>query len=710
MTTVQTQESLRQSIAKAGRPLLCKELMKMIKAPKEDRREIKKLLQAMVRSGQIFRVQGNRFGIPRKKELVAGRFKGHREGYGFVLPDSEGEADIYISEGKRNEAMHGDQVLATIEKTKSDGKREGRIIQILERAHRQIVGRFEPRRKDGFVVPSDKRIVQDIYIPAGNTSTAGERDIVLCEILNYSTKGRLSDGKIVRIIGRSEDPGIDSELVIASHQLPRHFSPEVMAESEKIAYSVSQEMLQGRADLRSLPTVTIDGEKARDFDDAISIKEEENVHRLWVHIADVAAYVPEGGALDEEAFKRGTSVYFPDRVLPMFPERLSNGICSLKPGEDRLCLTVEMDFDASGQRSGYRIYESVIQSKARMTYTLVRQICEEKPSTNRELSADLIPSFKSMERLALALRKRRLERGSLDFDLPESEIVLSLTGETIDIIREERNIAHRIIEEFMLMANETVAEYLTMRGIPMLYRIHEPPSSDRIEALNELIRPFKLRKVGSGKGLTSKSLAAVLEEVKDRVEESLVHQVILRTMQQARYSDENRGHFGLASDNYTHFTSPIRRYPDLVVHRLLKGVLKLTMTETEKEKWLERLPEIARKTSDRERVSVEAEREVIQRKKVQFMFDKLGKRYQGMITGVASYGLFVTLEKYLVEGLIHVTELHDDHYLYEEKQHLLLGMRHHRTYRLGQIIQVVVAAVDIENWRIDLRIAQSKKN
>jgi ribonuclease R len=662
----------------------------------------------MIQEGEIIKTRGNRYGLPQKMNLVIGRLKGHRDGYGFVIPETEGEPDIFIAAKKLEEAMHGDRVVARIEATKPDGRREGRVIRVLERARKQIVGRFERGRTVGFVTPVDKRITSDLYVTPENSLSAEAGEIVLAEILSYPTKNRNPEGKVLKILGRVEDPRIDTVMVVESYGLPRDFPEEVMQEAGKIKTSVTAPMRRGRQDLRDLPTVTIDGEKARDFDDAVSIEKTRSGYRLWVHIADVGHYVPQGSALDREAYARGTSVYFPDAVLPMFPEKLSNGICSLNPKEDRLAMTAEMAFNAAGQRVGYTLYDSVIRSDERMTYTAVRQILVDRDEKVRERYAALIPQFEMMERLALQLRKNRLTRGSLDFDLPEPEIILDLTGETIDIIRSERNVAHQMIEEFMLAANETVAEHMTALEVPFLYRIHDPPTSTRIFEFNELLKSFGLVLRDLEKP-RPKSLSEILDVVKGRPEERLIHQILLRSLKQAKYSSDNHGHFGLASEEYTHFTSPIRRYPDLVVHRLLKKVLHHRLSHDEQEEWAHRLPDIGKHTSERERLSMEAEREVIQRKKVKFMSDKVGEIYNGFISGVAAYGLFVELDAYFVEGLIHVSNLHDDYYVFDERQHALIGEHHRRIFRLGDPIQVRVDRVDLENWQIDFGLIEGEK-
>ncbi len=707
-------EKILKVIAKADRPLLIKELMFLLKLHRDDRDEVKKLLRRMVREGELIRLRGRRYGLPQKMDLVSGQFRGHRDGYGFVIPDEEGEAssrasDIYIGSRKYHEAMHGDHVVARIEKHKGEGRREGSIIRILDRANTTVVGRFESGRDFGFVIPSDRRIVHDICIPHDEKSKADDGDVVMAEILTYPKKGRVPEGRVVKILGRVEDSEIDTDTVIASYQISPHFSEVVLDAANQVSESVTAEMCEGRVDLRALPTVTIDGERARDFDDAVSIKRlETGGYRLWVHIADVAHYVAEGSVLDEEAFSRATSIYFPDLVVPMFPEKLSNGICSLRPDEDRLTLTVEIHFTSAGLPLSHRMLESVIRSDARMTYTAVHQIVELKDVTVRAQYEALLPQFEAMLDLAKKLRSRRFKQGSLDFDLPGAEIIVDPTGETVDIIREDRNIAHKIIEEFMLVANGTIAKEMTRREIPFLYRIHDQPPSDRIASLNDMLRQFGL-KIRLEKKVTPKIISEILDAVQGRPEEKLMNQVVLRSMQQARYASENHGHFGLAFDEYTHFTSPIRRYPDLIVHRILKSLLSSALGESEKERWANKLPEIAQHCSKQERIAVDAERDVIKRKQVKFMSDKIDTQYAGMITGVASYGFFVQLETYFVEGLVRVSSLHDDYYIFDEKRHTLIGRTHRHVYRLGQLVEVIVSEVDTENWQINLRLAQARK-
>lgn len=687
--------------------MLMPELIRTLSVPKEDRVIFKKLIRKMTREGEIVRTKGNRYGLPEQMSLIAGQLKGHPDGYGFVIPDKPGSGDIFIGSKSMEGAMHGDKVVARVEARKEGGNLEGRIIRVLERTHTRIVGRFESGRGFGFVVPSDKRINQDLYVLHGEMKRAKEGDMVVAEITSYPTKNRNPQGKIIRILGRSTDARIETEAVIEEYNLQREFPPDVLEESEHIPEEVMPDMFEGRADLRDLQTVTIDGERARDFDDAVSIEQmPDRGFRLFVHIADVSHYVTEGSALDLEAFGRGTSVYFPDAVIPMFPERLSNGICSLNPKVDRLTMTAEMHFDSEGNRTSYKIYDSVIQSNERMTYTAVRQILVDRDQEITKRYKPMIQMFKMMEDLSRRLYSKRIRRGSIDFDLPEPEIVLDMQGEPVNIIREERNIAHRIIEEFMLAANETVAEHICRLEIPFLYRIHEEPNPEKMIAFSEFIHNFGLRLPVSG-GIRPLTLSEILDRVKDTPEERLINHVLLRSMKRARYSAENLGHFGLAAEFYTHFTSPIRRYPDLIVHRILREVgRKKALARKRAEHWKETLPNIALQTSDRERLAMEAERESVNRQKVRFMADKEGEEHDGFITGVTAYGFFVELETLFVEGLVRVSTISDDYYVYHEKQHAFIGNNSQKIFRLGDKVRVRVKRVDIENRTIDFTLVE----
>ena len=722
-----TQEDLLSLMReKTYRPLLLEELTDVFQIPRKERKAFSSLLKTLVAQGVLVKIRGDRYALPDQVNLLPGVLRTHADGYGFLIPDTEGETDLYIPRRKMMGAMNGDRVVARVELVKEDGRREGGIIRVLERAHKTIVGRFEKGKRFSFVIPTDRKITYDIAIASKEEKGALHGELVVAEILAYPQKFRNPEGRVTQRLGKPNRPGIETDVIIEEYGLPRAFPPEVLEEAETIPDAVTEAMCAQRVDHRELRTVTIDGEKARDFDDAVSIlRLPEGGVRLWVHIADVGAYVREGTALDREAYARGTSVYFPDRVLPMFPEKLSNGICSLNPKEDRLTMTAEMDFDRDGNRVRYKIYDSVIRSNERMTYTAVKKILVDEDPELRERYASLLEDFEIMKDLCGRLRKKRTSRGSIDFDLPEPEIILDLQGKTQDIITAERNLAHQIIEEFMLAANETVALHGTEAGIPFLYRIHEPPDEDKVTEFNEFVE-FLYRESGRASGdaaereesgeeaggrgkllpNSSKTFQKLLDRLKGKPEEKLVSHLMLRAMKQARYAAENLEHFGLAAAHYTHFTSPIRRYPDLVVHRLTRELLRSRRLSDHRKLHLEAaLPEIGRHTSERERNAMEAEREVVEIKKLQFMADKVGEAFTGIVSGVTSFGLFVELENVLVEGLIRLTSLHDDFYRFEEKRHRLVGNKTGRTFRLGDRIQVRIDKVDLERRQMDFSVA-----
>jgi len=690
---------------KAYRPLLLKELIGLFNVSRKERPVFKEMIGDMLEKGLIVKIRGDRYGLPGKMNLITGVLQGHPDGYGFVKSDLEGEADLFVPKRNMMGAMHNDRVVARIESADRGGRLEGRIIRILERFHSRIVGRFERGKNFGFVIPSDRKISHDIYIPPKLFNKAKDGDVVVAKIIAYPQKTRNPEGEIIKVLGRSSTPGIDTGMIIEEYELPTEFPEDVITEAEALPGEVAESMLKERVDLRSLKTVTIDGERAKDFDDAVSIERlPDGRFRLWVHIADVSYYVPWGSELDNESYNRGTSVYLPDRVIPMFPERLSNHICSLNPREDRLTLTAEMMFDGNGNRINYKIYESVINSNERMTYTAVKEILEDEDSKIISRYSDLIETFHLMRELCLKLRAKRMGRGSIDFDLPEPEIILDLQSKTINIVRSERNIAHQIIEEFMLAANETIAQHMGNKEIPFIYRVHESPDEDKITEFNEFMEDlgykFKLNHQ------QPKTFQRLLNKLEGKTEETLINQLLLRSMKQARYSTENIGHFGLASEHYTHFTSPIRRYPDLIVHRLIKEVSKNRRVKEDRRSMLDaKLKDIAKHSSERERLSMEAEREVVELKKLEFMQDKIGSEYDGVISGVVAFGFFVELEDILVEGLVRVTSMYDDFYRFEERQHRLAGDRTDKVYRLGDKVRVRVDKVDMEKRKIDFILA-----
>jgi ribonuclease R len=588
--------------------------------------------------------------------------------------------------------------------TRRDGKREGRVTALIQRGVTEVVGRFEALGKGGRVIPDDQRLGRDVFITPGAASTARDGQVVLASITSYPTGVRGLEGRITEVLGDANDPEVEVLTVIKKFDLPHIFGEDVLAEASGQPQQVAEEALSGRTDLRGRLTVTIDGETARDFDDAVSVAREGEQIRLWVSIADVSHYVREGSKLDTEAYLRGTSVYFPDRCIPMLPEQLSNGICSLNPDVDRLTMTAEMLFDADGAMTDSSFYTSVIRSAARLTYTTVKRILVDKNDEAIATHTGLVADLGIMEELSLRLNGRRRGRGSIDFDLPEPQIILDLQGETTAIVRAERNLAHRIIEECMLAANEAVATFLEQTPAPSLYRVHENPDPLKLKDLVEFVFSFGYELKLSEDKVNPAALQKLLAEVEGKPEERLINEVLLRCMKQARYSAENLGHFGLAAPSYTHFTSPIRRYPDLVVHRILKRVISKRLKQSDKDRLEARLPETALHTSRRERIAMEAEREMVDLKKMQFMRDKIGEEYDGFITGVAQFGLFVELVELFVEGMIPVATLPADYYVHMEKSHALVGERSRVMYRIADRIRVKVAAVNEARKQVEFAL------
>ncbi|HEY6873428.1 MAG TPA: ribonuclease R [Geobacteraceae bacterium] len=685
-----------------------RDLMRLFGVGKAGRLQLKTLVDELVDEGTLVKFKGNRYGKAAGVSRLAGRLSTHRDGYGFVTPDEGGE-DIFIPARYLRENMHGDRVEVRIVAHNRHGKQEGRIVETLERAYTRIVGRFAKTKSFGYVTPDEERITRDLYIPPGAAGRAENGQVVVAEITRYPTPHRAGEGRVVEVLGWPEDPKVEAETIIRKFDLPHTFPVEVLAAARAVSQTIAEEDLKQRVDLRNRLTVTIDGETARDFDDAVSVSREQGGRiRLWVSIADVSHYVGHASPLDAEAYLRGTSVYFPDRCIPMLPEELSNGICSLNPEVERLTLTAEILFDKGGNPVQSRFYPSVIRSHARLTYTAVKRILADGDPELLERHARLVPELRLMEELSVRLLEKRGKRGSIDFDLPEPQVVLDLQGQTEAIIRAERNVAHRIIEEFMLAANEAVAGYIEGEGVPSLYRIHETPDLAKLAEFSELIRGFGYEFRIEEDRVEPGEFQRLLVEAQGKPEEKMINEMLLRSMKQARYAAENLGHFGLAAPCYTHFTSPIRRYPDLVVHRILKRVLAGKMKEREIERLAETLPEVAVHTSNRERVAMEAEREIVRLKKVQFMRDKVGEEFDGFITGVTAHGFFVELVELFVEGMVHVSTLPSDFYRYLEKQHALAGERGRTVFRIGDRVRVRVAQVSTERKQIDFVLAESK--
>jgi ribonuclease R len=689
----------------AYRPMTLRELVSRFNVPADQKGQFRNLIKELCQSGDVVLVKGKRYGLARKMNLVTGTLQASREGFGFVTPekgDGKRGEDIFVKARNMGSAMHGDQVLVRLEHFRKGRSPEGSVIRIVERAHTLIVGKLEKYPGYGYVIPADHRITQDIYVPLRSMGEADNNQMVVVEIVIYPTRKRNPEGVIVEVLGFDGDPGVAEDVITHQYELPHSFSRKTRKEVAGIPDEIPARSLKGRLDLRKNLTVTIDGESARDFDDAISIQlSPKSTYLLWVHVADVSHYVPAGGALDGDAFERGTSVYFPGRVIPMLPEELSNGICSLNPDEDRLSFTVFAEFSRQGKVLRHDFFETVIRSDARLTYGQVAEALEQDSAGQLPDIPDLLPALGLMRDLAVKLQTMRRKRGSIDFDLPEAEILLDLRGNIREICRAERNIAHRIIEEFMIAANETVARYFHWLKVPGLYRVHEKPEDDSLASYAEFASSFGHR-FPSPHTVQPKMLSDYLAGLKGLPEERVLNQVLLRSMKQARYSMENIGHFGLASSNYTHFTSPIRRYPDLVVHRLLRELLRRGRFSPEREEELiQSLPEVAAHSSERERIASDAEREVVNLKKVEFMADKTGESFDGFITGVAPFGFFVELQDFLVDGLVHVSTLGDDYYSYSEENRSIVGEHTKKIFRLGDPVRVRLEKVNRERRQID---------
>lgn len=686
-------------------PMKLKELAILLQVPKEQRSELKAVMDALEAEGKVHVSQKGKY-LKGAGRTLRGVYQAHPRGFGFVTIEGETD-DIFIPEKETNGALHGDTVEILLTASPEGKRKEGKIVKIAERGTAKIVGLYQMAKGKhyGFVIPDNQRFLQDIFVPEERAKGAVDGHKVVVELTSYGSDNAKPEGKIVEILGHVNDPGVDIMSIVKSYDLPVEFPEKVMNQAERVPEEVSDADMAGRKDLREWVMVTIDGEDAKDLDDAVSLTRTEDGKNwiLGVHIADVANYVQERSALDREALHRGTSVYLADRVIPMLPHRLSNGICSLNAGVDRLAMSCIMTVDAKGDVIDHEICESVIRVNERMSYTSVKKILEDHDEEETTRYIDLVPMFEEMEQLASILRNRRHQRGSIDFDFPESKIMLDEEGHPMEIRSYDRNVATKIIEDFMLLANETVAEEYYWREIPFVYRVHETPDEDKIKKLAILINNFGYSLHISDE-VRPGQIQKLLAKIQGTPQETMISRLALRSMKQARYTPENDGHFGLAARYYTHFTSPIRRYPDLQIHRIIKDDLRGRMNEKKMEHYQTILPEVTRQASETERRAEEAERETIRLKKAEYMEAHIGEVFEGVISGITNWGIYVELSN-TIEGLVHVANMYDDHYDYYEDRYEMVGEHTGKTYKLGETVYVRVIDADCLTRTIDFEMA-----
>lgn len=684
-------------------PMKFKELAVILNVKKEDRELLDKVLSQLVSDGEIIITKRGKYMIP-KEEYVKGVFISHEKGFGFVEVEGE-EDDYFIPESQVNGAFHHDMVLIVVEPIQTGKRKEGKVVKILSHEIREVVGYFQKSKTFGYVLPDNRRISSDIYVAGKDTMGAVNGHKVVVKITDYGTRDRKPEGKIIEIIGHINDPGVDIVSIVKNYDIPMEFPEEVMFQAENIPEEVAEEDKAGRKDIRDWKTVTIDGEDAKDLDDAITLTKENGIYKLGVHIADVSNYVTENSPIDKEALNRGTSVYLVDRVIPMIPHRLSNGICSLNQGVDRLALSCIMKINEKGEIIDHEIAETLICVDKRMTYTAVKEILQDENEKTTQEYRDFVSMFQLMKELSAILRKRRYNRGAIDFDFPECKIKLSKEGKPITIEPYERNVATKIIEDFMLAANETIAEDFFWQEKPFVYRNHEEPDSDRMSQLTAFIMNFGYSLKLSGEQVHPKELQKLLARIEGTPEEALISRITLRSMKRAEYMPVCNGHFGLASKYYCHFTSPIRRYPDLQIHRIIKECIHNKMTDKHEEHYNDILPEVTKHCSMTERRADDAERDTEKLKKAEYMRGQIGEEFVGVISGVTNFGIYVELPN-TIEGLVHVSTLSDDHYIYDEDTYSMIGESTKKTYKLGQIVKIRVEAADKVTRTIDFSIAE----
>ncbi|WP_313163172.1 ribonuclease R [Sedimentibacter sp.] len=686
----------------AYKPLTFHELLQEFEIESSMKKELLRALNELEDEGSIIFTRSQRYGIPEKMNLIAGTLDGNQKGFAFLRPDNKDISDIFISPVDMNGAMHGDRVIVRPMKTTEEVKSpEGKVIRILERANEYVIGTFQKSKNFGFVVPDDKKIAFDIFIPGDEFNGAKTNEKVNVKITEWPDKRKNPEGKIVEIIGDIEDTRTHIEAVLLDRKVRQVFPEDVIKEAIRVSSEgIHEQEYKHRKDLRDLNIITIDGEDAKDLDDAVYVEKiNDDEYMLGVHIADVTHYVKEGRSLDKEALKRATSIYISDRVIPMLPKELSNGVCSLNPGEDKLALSVEMIINKEGKVTDYKIFESILKNRYRMTYTDVSEILENNDEELSEKYKEILPMLKNMEELSLILRRKREIRGAIDFEFPETKIITDETGKAIDVTKYERRVSNKIIEEFMLACNETVAEHYYWLNMPFVYRIHEDPDEEKMHEFSILIHNLGYTLKGSNE-VHPRELQQLLLKIKGKKEESLINNMMLRSLRKAIYSPESSEHFGLAAQYYCHFTSPIRRYPDLQIHRIIKGQLNGKLSEDDYHRLSERTAIVAEQSSKMERIADEIERDVDKIKIAEYMSDKIGEKYSGVISGVTSFGVFVELEN-TVEGLVHISNMVDDFYIFDNEKRELFGQTSRKVYRIGEDVKVKVLNVSIAKAEID---------
>ncbi len=688
------------------RPMTMEEFKHELSAhDSDDFKEMVKAVVALEEEGEIHRTKKDKYIKMSETDMLKGKLSMHKRGFGFLRPEEGDMEDIFIPPTSINGALDGDTVLVEVQKHSKGDNQEGQVTTILTRGTTRVVGEYHASKNFGFVEPDSQKMIDDVFIPKNHNLGAIDGHKVLVELTKYREGDDKPEGHVIQILGHKNDPGVDILSIIYQHGIEIEFPEEVMKEAEATPDTISQDELDGRRDLRDEFTITIDGADAKDLDDAIAVKKLDNGnHELTVSIADVSYYVDEASAMGKEAYERGTSVYLVDRVIPMIPHRLSNGICSLNPGADRLTMSCRMEIDGSGKVVDHDIFQSVIHSDRRMTYDAVNRMLDDEDQTLISEFPDVYPMLKKARELAMILRKRRKKRGAIDFDFNEAKVLVAEDGTPSDVVLRTRSVGERMIEEFMLVANETVAEHFHWMEVPFLYRVHEDPKEEKLRQFFEFITNFGIVVKGKGNEIHPRAMQEIVEEVEGRPEEMVISTLMLRSMQQARYAEDNLGHFGLAADFYTHFTSPIRRYPDLVVHRLIRKYLIEGKTDQKTQKRMEsELPDIAEHTSNRERRAQEAERDTDDLKKAEYMVQHVGETFEGVISGVMNFGMFVELPN-TIEGLVHVSHMTDDHYQFQERHMALIGDRTGTVYRIGDPVEVEVLDVNLHERLIDFKI------